>query len=140
MAILALDVGRKKIGLSISKSELISEEFCTINYLDQKKAIVEIIFLIKKNNIDKIVIGMPKNMDGTDSDMTKYVLDFVEIFKEKINLYNLKIKIFLEDERLTTKEAENLLFKKGLSIDTIKKRKDQFSAKLILDQYLDRNL
>lgn len=139
MSILALDVGTKKIGVAISKSELISEEYCTIHYQDKKIAVGEIVFLIKKDNIDKIIIGIPKNMDNTDSLQTKFVKDFSKSLQKIILQFKLKTKIYYEDERLTSKEAENILFKKGLSIENVRRRKDQFSAKLILDQYLDSN-
>ncbi len=138
MAILALDVGRKKIGVAISESELISSAYCTIDVKDDKSAVGEIIFLVKRNNIDKLIIGLPKNMDETESNETKHVREFAKIIENKLKQYKLKTKIYFEDERLTSKEAERLLFEKGMSKEKIRANRDKMAAKLILDQYLDK--
>lgn len=130
MAILALDVGEKKIGVAVSETGLVSHEFCTIHIKSQELALGEIVFLAKRKNVDTIVVGLPLN---SDSSQAKKIKNFAEKLKKFA-------KIVYEDESLTSKEAERILFGLGLSLDKVRERRDQMSAKIILDQYLDRKL
>lgn len=138
MSILALDIGTKKIGLAYSEHGLLAEEFCTIKYDDKLQAIAEILFLIKGKNVNKLVIGLPKNSNGSESNQTNHVREFNKHLEEKINSAKLKVDISFEDEELTSKEAERILFNQGKTLEEVRERRDQLAAKLILDQYLNR--
>jgi putative holliday junction resolvase len=129
MRILALDIGKKRIGVALSTSGIIASEFAT--FTNDQSTIEKIEEIVKKEDIEKIIVGLPKNMDGTNSEYTYYVLNFEKKIKKYIN-----IPIIFEDERLTTKDAELKLKAMGLSADEVKRRIDQFAAKLILEQYL----
>lgn len=129
MPILALDVGEKKIGVAISETGLVSHEFCTI-HKSQDLAFGEIVFLAKRKNIDIIVVGLPLNKDGSQAKKIKN-------FTKKLKKF---ARVVYEDESLTSKEAERILFGLGLSLDKVRERRDQMSAKIILDQYLDEKL
>ena len=131
MKILALDVGRKRIGLAISQSGILVQEFLTMDN-KESSSFTEIAEIIEDEGIEKLVIGLPKNMDGTDAEITKYV----EEFSKKLSAI-ISIPVDFEDERLTTKEAERQLRNSGLNHEEIEKRIDQYSAKLILEQYLE---
>lgn len=133
MNYLGLDIGTKRIGCAISESGVIAREYKTIAVTDTNQAIKDIISICQKENIEKIVVGLPQNMDDTESDFTKEVKDFVQKMKVRI-----KIPIVFEDERLTSKEAERLLKENKIKKEELKKRIDQFSAKLILEQYLEK--
>jgi putative Holliday junction resolvase len=138
MSILALDIGKKKIGIAISRSGLIAYEYCTLFYDDKDRAVMELILIAKKENIKILVIGMPHNPDGNDKQQI-FTEDFSKKLKDKIAQFDLKIKIVFENEYLTSKEAESKLFELGLSPEIIRQRRDQMSAKIILDQYLDKS-
>lgn len=131
MKLLSLDIGKKRIGVAISNSGIIAREYETIKNTSIKDVITYVDDVITKEEIEKLIVGLPKSMDGQDSEYTKYVRDFT---KEIAN--HLKIDIIFEDERLTTNEAKRQLINVGASDEEIKNRIDQYSAKLILDQYL----
>jgi putative Holliday junction resolvase len=138
MPILALDVGTKKIGIAYSENGLLSSEFSTIKSDSEDGLIVQILFLIKQKNVNKIVIGVPKNMDGSESNQTLIIKNFSDKLAKKVIASDLKIDFYFEDETLTTKEAERILFSRGKSVEEVRERRDQLAAKIILDQYLDR--
>lgn len=138
MPILALDVGRKKIGLAYSENGLLAEEFCTLHFQKIDQVITEILFLLLRKNIKKVVIGLPQRSDGSDSSQTSYVRDFSKRLEKQIHQDERKIEIIFEDETLTTKEAERILFNQSKSLEVVRQRRDQLAAKLILDQYLNR--
>jgi putative Holliday junction resolvase len=81
--------------------------------------------------VGEIVIGLPLNLKGKEGKQAKKVQYFVEELKKEISL-----PIILEDERLTTKEAERILKEKG--VKGRKEKIDTLSAVLILEQYLGR--
>lgn len=137
MSILALDIGSKKIGLAISRSELLAEEFCTVSAGSVDQMIMEIIFLIKREKISKLVIGFPKSLK-TVSAQEKKIKKFANILQNQLKKLYLVMEIFFEDETLTSKEAERILFSQGKSLEEVLRRRDQLAAKLILDQYLNR--
>lgn len=132
MNYLALDVGKKRIGVAISTSGIIVCEYETIKNIDIKDTPKKINSIIKNEQIEKLVIGLPISMNKSDSDYTKYVRNFAHKLKK-----NIKIPIILEDERLTTNEAKRQLIALGASEKEIRDRIDQYSAKLILEQYLE---
>lgn len=131
MKLLALDIGKKRIGVAISSSGIISREYETILNTSFDNVLARLREIIAKEEIEKLIVGLPKSMDGQDSDYTKYVREFSRDLKK-----HLKVGIVLEDERLTTNEAKRQLINLGASDDEISSRIDQYAAKLILDQYL----
>ena len=129
MNILSIDIGKKRIGLAINLTDFLAKEYDTIAY--DGDSIKKILHIIKKENIQKIVVGLPINMDGSEGEMAKFVRDFSEKLEKLSDL-----PLDLEDERLTSSEAERQLRESGANIDEIKKRVDAYSAKLILEQYI----
>ena len=115
--IMGLDVGDKTIGVAISDPLLITaQSLMTIRRESYKKDIDSLIEIINKYNIRKIVVGIPKNMNNTIGPQGEKVLDFVDKLKNKVN-----IDIVLEDERLTTVQAEKLLIKSDVKRKNRKK-------------------
>ncbi|NLY67443.1 MAG: Holliday junction resolvase RuvX [Tissierellia bacterium] len=132
--IMGLDVGDKTIGVAISDPLLITaQSLMTIRRESYKKDIDSLIEIINKYNIRKIVVGIPKNMNNTIGPQGEKVLDFVDKLKNKVN-----IDIVLEDERLTTVQAEKLLIKSDVKRKNRKKVIDKVAATYILQSYLDR--
>ncbi len=134
MRYLGLDLGTKTLGLSLSdKTGMIASFYKNINYKNIDSLIKEIHEIVEKENIDKLVLGLPKNMNNSLGERAEETIRF----KEQLSNF-LKKEVILEDERLTTKVAESILIKADLSRKKRKKVIDGLSAVVILQSYLDR--
>ncbi|MCF6460050.1 Holliday junction resolvase RuvX [Clostridium sp. Cult3] len=133
--VMGLDVGDKTIGVALSDPLMFTAQgLKTIKRKSNKEDIDEIRAIIDKYNVNKIVIGFPKNMNNTIGPQGEKVLSFVEILKNRID-----IDVILEDERLTTVAAERTLIEGDVSRANRKKVIDMVAATYILQTYLDRN-
>lgn len=129
--IMALDIGTKRIGVALSDYLLmLSNGHSCVHRLPEDKAISEILDIAKNNNVKKIVIGVPFNMDGTQGAQAQDCKDFAA----KIQGY----EIIYEDERLTSDTAEENLRAKKIDFRKNKGLVDIESACIILEQYLSR--
>ena len=133
MKILGIDYGEKRFGLAVSdpsnmvaRSLKVLERNKTRGWLGELKAIVD------KNKIEKIVIGLPRNMNGSLGEKGKEVLAFVKVLEKAI-----RVPIVTWDERLTTVSAEKVLRQAELSRKKRKDILDKLSACIILQNYLD---
>lgn len=134
--IMGLDVGTKRIGIALSDFLLLTAQPCkTINREPEKTAVDNISKLCKENNVTKIIIGLPKNMNGTVGKQAKDCENFANLLKINIP----QCEIIFEDERLTSRQAENILAMQGKKYTKNKGLVDLKSACIILQQYLDRN-
>jgi putative Holliday junction resolvase len=136
MRILGLDVGTKTVGVAIS-DELgwTAQGHDTIRRTEQEDptAVYESIAIIAKEyNIDKAVVGLPKNMNGTIGPSGVACQQFSEQLKQYI-----ECPIVMWDERLTTVAAEKMLISADVSRKKRKKVIDKMAAVLILQGYLD---
>lgn len=131
---MGLDVGDKTIGVAISDPLLITaQSLKTIKREGYKKDIDTLIAIINEYNIKKIVVGIPKNMNNTLGPQGEKVLNFVEKLR-----HNVELDIIMEDERLTTVQAEKLLIESDVKRKNRKKVIDKVAATYILQSYLDR--
>ena len=129
--IMALDVGTKRIGIAISDYlHVIATPHSFINREPEAKAIETITQIAKENNVKKIVVGVPINMDGTLGFQAQNCIDF----SQKI----VGFDIILEDERLTSEEAEERLRARKVDFRKNKGLVDTESACVILEQYLGK--
>ena len=134
MRYLGMDLGTKSLGLALSdKTGLIASFYKNINYEDEDKLIDEIESIIEKEHIEKLVLGLPKNMDNSLGWRANDTIAFKEKLEKKLNK-----EVILEDERLTTKIAENMLIDFDISRKKRKKVIDGVSAVIILQSYLNR--
>lgn len=134
MRTIGLDVGDKTIGVAISDpSGLIAQGIKTIKRSNLDDDILEINKIINSFKAEEIVVGFPKNMNGTIGPQGQKVINFVEILKKEIDL-----PILLWDERLTTVEANRMLIE-GADMRRDKRKKviDKLAATIILQGYLD---
>ncbi|SHJ49779.1 Holliday junction resolvase RuvX [Paramaledivibacter caminithermalis] len=135
MRLMGLDVGDKTIGVAVSDLlGLTAQGLETINRTGNKAAINRLRKIISEKEVKKIVVGLPKNMNGTLGPQGKKVLSFVEKLKNKVD-----IEIVLWDERLTTVAAERMLISADVSRKKRKKVIDKVAAVYILQGYLDSN-
>lgn len=134
MKYLGLDLGAKSLGIAISdKLGIVASFYKSIKFFDENKLFEELGYIIREEKIEQIVLGYPKNMDNSEGFRAKETL----IFKEKLESI-FGIKVVLEDERLTTRLAEDVLIKADMSRKKRKKVIDGVSAVVILQSYLDR--
>ncbi len=133
MRYLGLDLGTKTLGLAISdRTGVIASFYDSLRYDDEDKLIEEISSIVDKENIDILVLGLPKNMNGSLGFRAEETLSF----KEKLE--SIGKKVILQDERLTTKVATDVLINADVSRKKRKKIIDGVSAVVILQSYLDR--
>lgn len=136
--ILGIDYGDFYIGLAIFD---ISVDFIypyrTIKRDKEnvlRPSIREIADIIEKENITEIVLGLPVNMDGTEGDRVEKVKSFLKMLKNKLP----DMKITLQDERLTTEEAKEILKSRGVKKENMKDVLDQVAAEIILKDFKRR--
>ena len=135
MKIIGLDYGEVRTGVAISDElGMLAHGLETINHNKNEKMLIERIKeIIAQNNVSKIVIGYPLNMNATKGPRAEKTDAFIEKLKKAINLEVIKI-----DERLTTVEAHKTMTALNISKDKKKKIVDTISAEYILQVYLDR--
>ena len=135
MKYLGLDLGTRTLGLAISDpTGLIATSYKIIRHNEEYDKLVEILNdEIIDNNIDELVLGFPKNMDNTIGERGQIALQFKDMLEAE-----LKIPVHMQDERLSTVEATNLLISNDLSRNKRKKVIDSVAATIILQSYLDR--
>lgn len=132
---LALDFGDKRIGVAVSDAlNIIAQGKGYIKRSDLRKDLEEIKYYIDKYEVDEIIVGMPKNMDGSLGQRAKKTQEFINFLNN-----NLDITISIWDERLSTKEAERVLIKADVSRSNRKEVIDKLAASIILDSYLQAN-
>lgn len=134
MKYLGLDLGTKSLGLALSdRTGTIATFYKSIRYEDENKLIEELKEIIINENVEKIVLGFPKNMDNSVGFRGEETICFKEKLEKEINQ-----EIILQDERLSTRLAENVLINADLSRKKRKKVIDGVSAVVILQSYLDK--
>ena len=131
--IMGIDHGAVRIGIAISDPmQIIARPYKVI--INNDDLLDEITSIIKKENIGKIIIGLPLNLAGEDTQKTKEVRDFAEKLKKDIS-----IPVILWDERYTTVEANEALQEMGYNIHESKDVIDKVAASLILRNYLENS-
>ena len=135
MRYLGLDLGTKTCGVALSdRTKIIASFYKNINYKEEEALLNEIKEIVNKEEIEKVILGFPKNMNNTIGERATSTIEFKEKLEALIN-----IPVILEDERLTTKIAEQaLIMGNDLSRKKRKKIIDGTSAVVILQGYLDR--
>ena len=135
MKIMSIDYGDVRTGIAISDiRRILASPLCVIKESYQPKLVDKIIELINENKIEKIVIGLPRNMDGSYGYRCDDCKSLGQAISEKIN-----IDIEFEDERLTTVMAHNILSDNNVRGAKRKQTVDAVSAVMILQSYLDKN-
>ncbi len=132
---MSIDYGDVRTGIAISDIRgILASPLCVIKESYQPKLVDKIIELINENKIEKIVIGLPRNMDGSYGYRCDDCKSLGQAISEKIN-----IDIEFEDERLTTVMAHNILSDNNVRGAKRKQTVDAVSAVMILQSYLDKN-
>ncbi len=136
MRYLGLDLGSRTLGIAVSdKQGVIASNYKTIRHNeDYEKLLDEVVKLVDELDIEAIVLGFPKNMNNTIGPKGELSLEFKEKLEKKVT-----IPVYLQDERLSTKAATDMLISGNVSRKNRKKVVDSVAATIILQTYLDRS-
>ena len=135
MRYLGLDLGTRTLGISISdETKTIASGLTTLRFEegDYDAILDDLRKILEENNIEKIVLGLPKNMNNTLGDRAETTIMFQKKIEELFN-----IEVILQDERLSTVAAHNYLLEADMSRKKRKKVVDKMAANIILQTYLD---
>lgn len=135
MRYLGLDLGTRTLGLSISdKTGTIASVYDTLRFADgdYESLLEPLKEIVQKEEVSGIVLGLPKNMNNSLGFRAEETMEF----KEKLEKY-LNMEVILQDERLSTIEANNYMLQADISRKKRKEKKDSLAANIILQTYLD---
>ena len=133
MRIMAFDYGDAHTGVAISDpTGLLAGTATTIHSRKAEVVLEELARLVRENQVDEVVMGFPRNMDGTEGPRAQLYREFAQRVEEATGL-----KPVLWDERRTTVDAHRILFEGGKNAKKRKKTVDAVAASLILEGYLD---
>ena len=136
MRYLGIDLGSKTVGLAISDTTLtIASSLKTIFFKDEDylSTIDEIKNIIKEYDIQKIILGLPKNMNNTLGERAEITTKYKRILEENTN-----IPVIFFDERLTSVISNSILIEADISRKKRKKKVDSIAAQIILQDYLNK--
>ena len=137
MRYLGLDLGTRTLGLSISdETKTIASTLKTIKYTenDYEFLLNELSKVLIEFNIEKMILGLPKNMNNTLGYRCEETIEFKKLLESRFK----DIEVILQDERLTTVEATNYMLQADISRKKRKKKIDALAANIILQTYLDK--
>lgn len=136
MKIMSVDYGDRRTGIALSDIRgILASPLTVIKESYQPKLTKEIVSLAVDNDVKTVVIGLPRNMDGSYG----YRCDECKSLGEAISNINAELNICFEDERLTTVMAHNVLSENNVRGKKRKDTVDAVSAVMILQSYLDKN-
>lgn len=134
MRYLGLDLGSKTLGVAISESGIVASSYTIIRHNEEyDRLIEEVEKIVIERHIDEIVLGLPKNMNNSIGPKGELSYKFKDMLENKLNK-----KVVLVDERLTTKQATDILISNDTSRKKRKKVIDSMAATIILQSYLDK--
>lgn len=135
MIIISVDLGKVRTGLAISdKSGFLASPLTMIEEKSPKILLQKVADTVREHKAELVVVGLPKNMDGTEGDSAKNAREFAE------NLSELSgIRTVMQDERGTTITAHGYLSERNVRGNKRKAQVDTVAAAIILQDYLDSN-
>ena len=134
MRIMARDYGDAHTGIAISDpTGLLTGYTTTIDAYTPQKVVAAIVDLVQTHQVDTLVLGYPKNMDGSEGPRAEKSRALKTLLEEAVGL-----PIVLWDERRTTVDAHHILYQAGKNAKKRKKAVDAVAASLILEGYLTR--
>jgi len=136
--ILALDVGRRRIGLAIALEGSAAHGLGALVRRSLRDDVERLKRMAQERSVERFVVGLPLNMDGSESPMAREVRVFGERLQRETG-----IEVLYQDERLTSFEAEERLKQRGMSLKRMLEAKrqgavDEMAAVIVLEDYLER--
>ena len=136
MRILGIDYGEARTGLAISDdTETVATVIGTVHERDKERLSERITETCIKERVEKIIIGLPKNMDGTEGFRAEHTRKFAAMLQEKIP----ELPLEFYDERMTTMVASRFMMEANTKGKKKRNAIDALSAQIILQDYLERN-
>ena len=132
MAILGLDVGERRIGVALA-DRLLAIPLTVIDRAGQGADLERILTLAKEHGAERIVVGLPRSLDGSIGRQAERVFTFSKALSESTD-----VPVDTWDERLSTVAAERLLLDAGVKRGKRRAQRDAMAAAIILQAYLDR--
>lgn len=134
MIYLGLDLGSKTLGVAISdRTGIIASSLDVIRYSNYEELLDELEKIVILRKVDAFVLGNPLNLDGSVSKRSEITFEFKKLLEERFNK-----EVYLQDERLSTVEAERMLISNDTKRKNRKKVIDKIAATIILQGFLDR--
>jgi putative Holliday junction resolvase len=131
--ILALDLGKKRIGLALSDPlGITAQGLPTLQRTRIREDLAALARLIEEHDVRLLLLGHPLHMSGRESRQSEYTREFAARLTAHTGL-----EVRLWDERLTTVEAERVLKSSGISIEKRARAVDRLSAQILLESFLD---
>ena len=132
MKVMALDYGDARTGVAVSDATGLIVGFTTvISEWNRERAAEKVVELVTAHQPERLIMGFPKNMDGTEGPRAALYREFADLVTQKTGM-----EVVLWDERRTTIEAHNILSANGKKTKKHKKNVDAVAASLILEGYL----
>ena len=132
---MGIDYGSARVGISLTDPmKIIASDFEVIKNTSIIETVQRIYEICKLKKVERIIVGLPLNMDGTKGFQAEEVEAFVDEMKKVIDL-----KVVYMDERLSTKRAEEVMKEMKMSHEDIKNKSDAKAASVILQDYIDYN-
>jgi len=132
--ILALDLGKKRIGLAMSDPlGITAQGLPTLQRTNIREDLTALAALIEQHEVTLLLMGHPLHMSGDESRQSRYTRDFAERLGGRTG-----VEVRFWDERLTSVEAERVLKESGISIEKRARAVDRLAAVILLESYLDR--
>lgn len=133
MRIMSLDLGEKRIGVALSDPEgLIAQTLTVIHHVSRNKDIQIISGLLAEHEVEKIVVGLPRRLDGTLGPEAKKAEEMARELERRLH-----VPTILWDERLTTVAAQKAMIEAGVRREKRREKIDAVAAALLLQNYLD---
>lgn len=133
MRTMGLDYGDRRIGVAVSDAfGWTAQGVGVVEKRRDERELIEIEQLVREHEVSEVVVGLPKNMNGTIGPRGEICIAFAQALREKLNL-----PVHLWDERLTTVSAERTLLEADISRKKRRQVVDKMAATLILQNYLD---
>ena len=138
MRSLGLDIGDRRTGVAISDPEgLVAVPLTVIISQSENSTIDDIIKLVEQHRIERIVVGLPRSLDGSLGPQAEKVTAFAEKLSLRAQRGNLNVDIQLWDERFSTVAVAKLMAKAGGKRNRSKEKQDALAAAFILQGFLD---
>jgi putative Holliday junction resolvase len=133
MRLLAIDHGEKRVGLAVSdESGTIAQPLAFLPAQPASTLPARLAKILAERKVDEIVVGLPRNMDGSYGPAAEKVRQFVAALQQAVT-----VPVKMWDERLTSVQANRCLIEAGLRRDQRKGRVDSAAAAILLQSYLD---
>lgn len=132
--VIALDIGTKRIGVAVcDELQIAVRPLFTLKRQSWKKLLVQIKDILAEYDARALVLGLPYNFDGSESEMSHEARRLARNFS-----LSLSIPVFLQDERATSYEARGFLWKQGADEKEMREKIDSHAAAIILSDFLSR--